>query len=1192
MNLEAITAMGEENFDSENSSEEEEMHDNYDSIKDTKKRSADDLNTKENINEPTEAKSSKSARQRKGKYTLPTLEEQSQLRETEKILRSNLVRMEMGELLSEIRFESSKSSTERIEGWLFSLKEKLESLEQIFVDEQSLRIQGVHLSHRTQKVVSLDFKAPSKFNLVGSYLPGALSKPGLNIDVSMEIPSSCFLPKDILNFRYFDKRMLFVGHIAKELESWELVKSVKLAYFRGDTRKPVILLEPALKTKFVVRLLPSIPDGVFSTSRFSPSRSNARRKRAGPENVEAELVPTPHYTSAVVEDMGFHRHLTMIHNATASCPVLTDAIVLAKVWLAQRGMRSSFDGLNGFTVSMILVYLFQTRQINARTDVQHAFQVLLKFLASEALGSTVLSLDALEGDIDIAAGEEELYKSAFDCVLLDRGIGLNVLSRVSASALVEVREEAALCLKLLTEQNESASATGHSLFSKVFLTKVSFWAKYDSFVQVPILSFEDGAAFDGKLDQFVKSEDESLCDFSLWEFISRKTTKILKQALGDRAPVVRCIGGIDIEDNRSHSGACCYSWGLSDTTPASPDGSKALSFGLRLNPEHYGRRVDRGPPAEDAAAALLFRDFWGERAELRRFKDGSIVEAVVWKTAAGAVVEEICKFALMRHDPIRCTKAGAVVFLGNQLDEIVAEPSSLDSGDTGKIVAEGNATRTAIAAFDALSNRLRNLNGLPLQVESILSSSPALRYTSALPPSQSPLAGASSEVVKAFQGKQVSTQLDVLGMYLKFESSSRWPDDSAAVARTTDAFLVRIAQCLSEQHRMQLVKPGTDAEGTFLDILSGGYAFRLRIVPPHQEIKRLQVSEDPLDQRQYKELQLSYILGTLHHSTLHGFHSRFPMFAPVVRLALVWLNGHGFAGHFRIEAIELLAASLFCSPAPFPCPCSLYSGFLRFLLLLGYNDWESNPIVVDLFQDMTSDDRIQIQSTFEDLREKQPGQCPIFVVASYLKEYNWCSTWTMDYPENVVLYRMKAVAQRSANEIMSWMTNYCPVKKMSKLKKVFHMSPQEVETFDVRISLYEAALLSPEPFKSIKDLMGKRDQGCKLFRTKFYKNVTLKSIMSEAFFGFDHVSDYVKELKKRFEHLALFFFDAIVPNGVYVVWKPQSMLPRCFSVMESAYSNIVQLDDSTSIHVTPNVPEIVFEFKHLGQDIIADVLMK
>ena len=34
--------------------------------------------------------------------------------------------------------------------------------------------------------------------------------------------------------------------------------------------------------------------------------------------------------------------------------------------------------------------------------------------------------------------------------------------------------------------------------------------------------------------------------------------------------------------------------------------------------------------AEEKEKAEGFRSWWGEKAELRRFKDGSILEAVVW----------------------------------------------------------------------------------------------------------------------------------------------------------------------------------------------------------------------------------------------------------------------------------------------------------------------------------------------------------------------------------------------------------------------------------------------------------------------------------------------------------------------------------------------------------------------------------
>lgn len=59
--------------------------------------------------------------------------------------------------------------------------------------------------------------------------------------------------------------------------------------------------------------------------------------------------------------------------------------------------------------------------------------------------------------------------------------------------------------------------------------------------------------------------------------------------------------------------------------------SLLLAFSLiQVDPTAALRAVDIGPPADQAAAAAEFRQFWGDRSELRRFQDGAICEAVVW----------------------------------------------------------------------------------------------------------------------------------------------------------------------------------------------------------------------------------------------------------------------------------------------------------------------------------------------------------------------------------------------------------------------------------------------------------------------------------------------------------------------------------------------------------------------------------
>jgi U3 small nucleolar RNA-associated protein 22 len=67
------------------------------------------------------------------------------------------------------------------------------------------------------------------------------------------------------------------------------------------------------------------------------------------------------------------------------------------------------------------------------------------------------------------------------------------------------------------------------------------------------------------------------------------------------------------------------------------------------------RIVDRGPPANAAKPSAAFRSLWGDRAEMRRFPDGTIHEAVVWhhlpEDQRPAIPELIVTCILERHFP-------------------------------------------------------------------------------------------------------------------------------------------------------------------------------------------------------------------------------------------------------------------------------------------------------------------------------------------------------------------------------------------------------------------------------------------------------------------------------------------------------------------------------------------------------------
>ena len=53
-----------------------------------------------------------------------------------------------------------------------------------------------------------------------------------------------------------------------------------------------------------------------------------------------------------------------------------------------------------------------------------------------------------------------------------------------------------------------------------------------------------------------------------------------------------------------------------------------IDVGLIYDTAHATRVLDIGPSSESTEQGKAFRELWGEKAELRRFKDGSIAESV------------------------------------------------------------------------------------------------------------------------------------------------------------------------------------------------------------------------------------------------------------------------------------------------------------------------------------------------------------------------------------------------------------------------------------------------------------------------------------------------------------------------------------------------------------------------------------
>jgi len=114
-------------------------------------------------------------------------------------------------------------------------------------------------------------------------------------------------------------------------------------------------------------------------------------------------------------------------------------------------------------------------------------------------------------------------------------------------------------------------------------------------------------------------------------------------------------------------------------------------------------------------------------------------------------------------------------------------------------------------------------------------------------------------------------------------------------------------------------------------------------------------------------------VAPVHASAVHGLSMRFPFYAPAVRLCARWVHAHLFSDVLAHEAIELIVASLFVTPAPFAVPTSALAAFVRFLHLLATFPWQDEPMVVDLDDAMTPAQRQAAQAAFKQLRATAGG---------------------------------------------------------------------------------------------------------------------------------------------------------------------------------------------------------------------------
>lgn len=756
-------------------------------------------------------------------------------------------------------------------------------------------------------------------------------------------------------------------------------------------------------------------------------------------------------------------------------------------------------------------------------------------------------------------------------VFLDPTMTVNYFASVSPSFVRELQGEAKKAIFSLHLHSDDPIGA-KSPFRNLFLEGCRFWRRYDAYIHLDLNEMEKRSA--------LCSEFDSASDVGRYESISRSVVQLLRMALGDRITAIRALTMGNGEGSllpgvastltdtdqapsipiRGAPNEAMAAWenitgpALSSSVMNTTGQGKnnVLVIGLRINSQTCSRIVDRGPPANDTGATASFVSLWGkEKAQLRRFKDGAIVHAVLWNAdtsnpeegylkfsgdeRCGGIVERVVRHIIPLHfapsTSKKKNKKPLPVCFG------LRNMMSLIEGVSGDDAASGGVDSTIMhkdimSAFDALTGFLRQNSiavpvnpgskdmrsklGLPLAIDAVEPLSSSLRYSELFPPQAHPLLGGKK---RASGGKAAGvTSGSPILVQIRLEGNSKWPNDVKAISAAKCALLIQLAEGIETMKRNGAsecnafdgpihVTPG------YMDVGYMGYSWRI-MIRADQELKLLNSLRKPTTEalELRKVLTKRHITSALHHSTVHSVNTQYPSAGLTMRLAMRWVHSHMLSGLLPQEAVEILVGKVFVDAHPLEPPATAMSGFLRFLRLLCSHDWARQPLIFDPQGGMTADDYARVQSDFEATRgEDYSNGPPMFLITlgcvrsaeaqpmagipgvANRQNEHCMPTFTRESPELVVLSRIVALAKRTELFLLDLLTKGESIRLDGNNAWVsaFHESTTSLKSYSVLLRVDPHIVVDPASSSTAGDSVTKMtDDGLK---TPFTNSVIRRS---------------------------------------------------------------------------------------------------
>ncbi|KAI4174821.1 MAG: hypothetical protein LQ343_002059 [Gyalolechia ehrenbergii] len=984
---------------------------------------------------------------------------------------------------------------------------------------------------RSESKLLLEYLKPTNINVTGSFSrKTALLLDGkVTIDVAVTMPAQLFQAKDYRDYRYFQKRAYYLACLADGIQKANIPSfALSFAYQDDNPLQPILIAEPCkglalerttckplvnkeldgpnreyTQRPYRIRILLAASSDLFPAMKTLPSKACIRQSALDVE----ETISSTVYNATLRSECCSILSLQQLNESVGQSDAFRDACMLGAIWLRQRGFGSSITrgGFGQFEWASVVASLMRGggpagRPLLSRSYSSHQLlKATLHFLSANDLVASPVLLQSSSSQLGPNNGP----------VFFDGSRGLNLLFKMSPWSYKMLRHEASISFRAMGDPLVDQ-------FKVLFISRVCEPAKLVPLdVQNAIIS--SGSAIGGAVD------------------FANKTYEKLKYGLGDRVSLI-CL--------QIPSGS---SWQLtSRTSPLRP--LPYMTVGLFLNPDTCRRTVDRGPPIEDKEASALFRDFWGDKAELRRFKDGTILESVIWSKSDSmqGLLDIIIRYILNRHFDLR--EPRSIGLFGKGFDKLLPQRTAAQTD----MLQSFSSVRKL---FELLCKSIRTLTNLPLQVRQLSAASPELRFSSLYAPEA---------------GKPVSLKRPV-EFHVQFEGSTRWPKDLVAIQRTKIAFLFKVAEGLDRDESvlttslgMGSVKHKLPGE-PFLDIGTlDRVIFRLRI---HHEDElgileqRLSGHISSAPSREEIAAAISdwkriFIQRPAHTQAVYTLSIRFPLLSMTIRLFTKWRDAHLLSSHIRDELIELLATRTFVHPYPWQPPGSLNSAFIRTLAFTANWDWQSDPLIVDFSSELTKQDIEAVNVRFEAWRKLDPGMDRVAMFAASNVDRDGI-TWTERRPAKVIASRFVNLAKAASDLVR---------------ERGLDLEPEAL--FTPSLAEYDFVIhLKPEYSESNQE-------------GPTYKNLQMELGRHSLDAIFNPLQQFCDELEELYDDSIIFFYNRSVTTMIAGLWNPQTG-PRDWKVTLD-YSTVPVSESQVAI----NKVSILQDIARLGGDMVAKIEQK